>query len=229
MPWTVGVYHSKRAKHITTPLGEIVGEEANLENILEPMGFDDEGKVRFACMVVGDELGVEESEVATRMESLFALVPGLKDRVRDIKVADLARLVVRVPDAAAKMVALKTILPETDLAKLLAARPTLLLEETAVLERQIEEFREALPLLRVDFILEDFPAWFEHKSPKASVAKLCEALNVDAEGAQKVLGANPSRLMMVQSGDDLIIYDNGSRAQVKASLSGGPGAAPDGW
>jgi len=229
MPWTVNTYHSKRKQHITNKLGDIVGEDENWDNILDPIGWDDDGKMKFAVMVVSDELEISEEEVQKKLDALLALVPGLRTRLSDIKVADLARLLARVPDVGAKMVALKSILPECDLAKLVSARPSLLLEDVDGVKAQIAEFREALPNLRVDFIIEDFPMWLEHKSPKKSVEELCRSLGVDAEKAQKVLGQNPSRLMMVQSREDMILYDNGSLEQVQASLLKSKDAAPDGW
>ena len=226
--WSVGRYESKRRSHLTTPLGDIVGEEESRENIAEQPGWNAEGKLRFCVMTVGDELGLTEEEVEERLGNLFALVPGLEERIGEVKIADIVRLAARVPDVATKMIRLRSLLPEADLAKMTSLRPSVLLETDEELGRKVGELRESCPRLRWDAVLSDFPEILGIRDLRGSVLLLKEKLSLeDDESVTKALGGNPLLLLSVQSRQDMISYDNGTWAQVQATISGDKFS--DGW
>lgn len=225
--WSVGRYESKRRKHLTTELGDIVGEEASRENIAEQPGWNAEGKVRYCVMTVMDELGLTEEEVEERLGNLFALVPGLEQRMGEVKIADIVRLAARVPDVATKMIRLRNLLPDADLAKMVSTRPSVLLETDQELVRKVGELRETCPRLRWDAILSDFPEIWAIRDLRGSVLLLKEKLSLDDESLTKALSGNPLLLLSVQSRNDMISYDNGTWAQVQATISGDKFS--DGW
>jgi len=226
--WNVGTYKSKRKAHLVNELGDIVGEEEASENISEQPGWDDAGKMRFCVMTVSDELGIDEDEVGKRLAQLFTLVPGLEGRMGDIRIADVTRLAARVPDVALAMIRLKDILPEANLERMVAARPSLLLADADELQKKISDLRACAPRLRWDKILSDFPELWDVRDFRENIEALKEKLSVtDDETLTKVLGGQPGLLLSVQSRHDMISYDNGTLRQVEASMSGD--LTSDGW
>ena len=226
--WNVGTYKSKRKVHLVNELGDIVGEEEALANISEQPGWDDAGKMRFCVMTVSDELGIDEDEVGKRLAQLFTLVPGLEGRMGDIRIADVTRLAARVPDVALAMIRLKDILPEANLERMVAARPSLLLADADELRRKISDLRACAPRLRWDKILSDFPELWDVRDFRENIEALKEKLSItDDETLTKVLGGQPGLLLSVQSRHDMILYDNGTLRQVQATVAGD--TTSDGW
>lgn len=225
--WNIGEYRSKRKEHLTNDLGDIVGEDEAAENISEQPGWDSAGKLRFCVMSVADELGMDEEEVGKKFVQLFTLIPGLDARMGDMKIADLVRLVANVPDVALALVRLRDIMPEANLGKMIASRPSLLLEDADNIKSQLGELREACPRLRWDAILTDFPQLFGIRDKQGSIEALKEKLGLDDDKIQDVLSQRPLMLLSVQSRHDMISYDNGTLAQVQATIAGD--RFSDGW
>lgn len=225
--WNIGEYRSKRKEHLTNELGDIVGEDEAAENISEQPGWDSAGKLRFCVMSVADELGMDEEEVGKKFVQLFTLIPGLDARMGDVKVADLVRLVANVPDVALALVRLRDIMPEANLGKMITSRPSLLLEDADDIKSQLGELREACPRLRWDAILTDFPQLFGIRDKRGSIEALKEKLSLDDDKVQDVLSQRPLMLLSVQSRHDMISYDNGTLAQVQATIAGD--RFSDGW
>jgi len=225
--WNIGEYRSKRKKHLTNDLGDIIGEAEAAENISEQPGWDSAGKLRFCVMSVADELGMDEEEVGKKFVQLFTLIPGLDARMGDVKIADLVRLVANVPDVALALVRLRDIMPEANLGKMIASRPSLLLEDADKVKLQLGELREACPRLRWDAILTDFPQLFDIRDKRGSIEALKEKLDLNDDKVQDVLSQRPLMLLSVQSRHDMIPYDNGTLAQVQATIAGD--RFSDGW
>lgn len=226
--WRVGRYRSKRKEHLVNELGDIVAEERSGSNIAEHVGWDDAGKLRFCVATVARELDLDEDEVGKRLVNLFTLVPGMESRIGDLKMVDVVRMTARVPDVAVAMVRLRDLLPEANLSKMVAARPSLLLEDFDELARKIGELRACAPRLRWDMILSDFPHLWEVHDMRGNVNLLKEKLAIeDDEALTKLLGGRPELLLSVQSRHDMIMYDNGTLAQVEAMVNGD--RTSDGW
>jgi len=227
--WNVGEYASKRREHLVTELGDIIGEEDALENIAEQPGWDEEGKMRFCVRVVADELGLGEAECGARLGRLFTLAPGLERRVldREVRMADIVRMAANVPDIALAFVRLKEILPEADLSKLVQNKPAMLLKDPADVRRKVDEFREKCPKLRWDLILSDFTQLWDVRDPAECVDLLKDKLDMNDDEVQAFLGQRPDMLLSVLSRHDMISYDNGTLAQVQATLAGD--RFSDGW
>lgn len=145
----------------------------------------------------------------------------------EVRIADIVRLAARVPDVATKMIRLRNLLPEANLAKMVSSRPSVLLETDEELGRKVGELRESCPRLRWDAVLSDFPEIWGIRDLRGSVTLLKEKLSLDDESVTKALGGNPLLLLSVQSRHDMISYDNGTWAQVQATISGDKFS--DGW
>ena len=227
-PWSVNVYHSKRKEHKTNELGDIVSEEANDgSNILEQPGWDADGKLRFSIMIMSEELGLTEKQVEDRVGQLFTLIPGLKTKVGIMKTADLVRISASIPDVYKSLVALKDVFPGADLPTMITNRPSILLEDAKEMERKVKQLREACPKLNWDAILSDHAYIFEIKNPGANCLALKEKLGTTVKDFEMYIARNPMSLLSVQTGEELLEYDNGSLRQLKANLEGTPKA--EGW
>jgi len=227
-PWSVNVYHSKRKEHKTNELGDIVSEEANDgSNILEQPGWDADGKLRFSIMIISEELGLTEKEVEDRVGQLFTLIPGLKTKVGIMKTADLVRISASIPDVYKSLVALKDVFPGADLPTMITNRPSILLEDAKEMERKVKQLRVACPKLNWDAILSDHAYIFEIKNPGANCLALKEKLGTTVKDFEMYIARNPMSLLSVQTGEELLEYDNGSLRQLKANLEGTPKA--EGW
>ena len=226
--WSVNVYHSKRKEHKTDELGDILSEEANGgDNILEQPGWDAQGKLRFSIMVMSEELGLSEKQVEERVGQLFTLIPGLKTKVGIMKTADLVRISASIPDVYKSLVALKEVFPDADLPTMITNRPSILLEEAEEMERKVKQLREACPRLNWDAILSDHAYIFEIKNPGENCLALKEKLGTTVKDFELYVARNPMSLLSVQTGEELLEYDNGSLRQLKENLEGTPKA--EGW
>ena len=226
--WSVNVYHSKRREHKTNELDDILSEEANDgDNILEQPGWDARGKLRFSIMVMSEELGLSEKQVEERVGQLFTLIPGLKTKVGIMKTADLVRISASIPDVYKSLVALKEVFPDADLPTMITNRPSILLEEAKEMERKVKQLREACPGLNWDAILSDHAYIFEIKNPGENCLALKEKLGTTVKDFELYVARNPMSLLSVQTGEELLEYDNGSLRQLKENLEGTPKA--EGW
>lgn len=224
-PWNVGTYHSKRATHKVNELGDIIGEDEDPANILSQPGWDDAGKLRFCVATVANELSLSEDEVSEKLAQLFQLAPGIERRVGDVKIADIVRMVASLPDVVQAFVKLREILPNADLGKIVEGRPSVLLEDLDAMAERIQDLRNDTPKLNWDAILTDYPVLFEIRNLAGSVRELADKF--PSRDVTKMIGGQPTLLLSVQSGDDMITYDHGSLKQVKATIEGD--RTHDGW
>ena len=226
--WSVNVYHSKRKEHITNELGDIENEEANSgKNIVDQPGWDADGKLRFSITIISEELGLSEKQVEDRVGQLFTLIPGLKKKVGVMKTADLVRISASIPDVYKSLVGLKEVFPGADLPTMITNRPSILLEEIDEMERKVKQLREACPKLNWDAILSDHAYIFEIKNPGKNCLALKDKLGTSVKDFEMYIARNPMSLLSVQTGEELLEYDNGSLKQLKENLEGTPKA--DGW
>ena len=232
--WTQGnvrLYHSKRrAPGWTGARGEI--PEDGVEDVVPPAGWDERSQRRLAVRVVARDAGLSEEETGGMLAGLERVAPGLAPRFGRMKVADLARLATRVDDVARRMVELRLLFPTADLNQLVSSRPSVLLEPAVDLEATVARVRAALDSPRVhpadvDRVCQAHPYFLDADVVEGAVAEVARLF--PKEDAARRLLNEPALLLQVQSGPDIIEYDNGSAAQLKESLRGGPRAAPKGW
>lgn len=226
-PWSIGLYHTKRPTHKTDALGRIPPEESlELDNLAALPGWNAEGKLRLAKTVVARDLGVDVEVVSRRLDALRVLLPELGARFDTMRPGDLARLAV-VPDVAATIVALRGVFPSCDVGRMVARRPELLLMKVEEVAARAASVRQLLAGEDADAAMAEQPRLLDVEVTRKALGELGRLMpGVDVV---RMLARDPSLLSSVDTGEDLILYDNGSLKQLKASLSGGPDAAPDGW
>lgn len=91
-----------------------------------------------------------------------------------------------------------------------------------------EQLKSLLETEEIDRAVELNPTFLDLAQVRAAMEEI-KRLMPKQKSAARVLLQNPSMLFSTQKGDNLIPYDNGSAKQLKASLTGGEGAAPKGW
>eukprot|EP00894_Picocystis_sp_ML_P001061 jgi/Pico_ML_1/51578/g2578.t1 len=194
---------------------------------MQPL-FDAHAQEALAVRVVAKECGLGESVVASRLARLRSLLPDVGEKWKAMKAADLARLAVDVEGVAKAMVRLKTAMPNANVSVMVAKQPGLLYWDVPRLERAVQGARALLPNVR------DFDALVEKNPLVLQVEQLEEGLNelrrlAPKQDVENMLERDPNLLLNVQSGSDMIPYDNGSLEQLEQTLRGGPDAAPSGW
>ena len=173
------------------------------------------------------ELKLDEATVTARLDSLRVLVPDLASRMSTMRAGDLARLAASVSNVAEAMVRLRRVFPTANVSGMVAKRPELLLMPAHEVEARAVALRELLPSVDADAAAAEQPRLLDIPETKAALEelrRLMPGLNV-----VKMLANDTDLLTSVQTGPSLIAYDNGTLAQLKQSLTGGPDAAPDGW
>ena len=106
-------------------------------------------------------------------------------------------------------------------------RPSILLEEIDEMERKVKQLREACPKLNWDAILETTPYIFRDKKSGKNCLALKDKLGTSVKDFEMYIARNPMSLLSVQTGEELLEYDNGSLKQLKENLEGTPKAG--GW
>ena len=235
-PWQIGLYYTKRPSHKTTPLGEIMEED--IENLVDLPGWDAAGKERLAAMVVAKELGMEQTAIMERLAQLKILLPGLASRMGTMRTADLARLAMRVPDVAAQLVRLRGVFSSAaaDVAGMCAQEPALLEADVGALQARLAALRPLLPGVDVEALASVAPRVLNVEDTQDALIEL-ERLLPPGTSIPQMVAQDPDLLLSVQKGKNLILYDNGSEAQVRASLKarasgdadGAGDASPEGW
>mmetsp|Transcript_42075 Transcript_42075/g.51022 ORF Transcript_42075/g.51022 Transcript_42075/m.51022 type:complete len:304 (+) Transcript_42075:233-1144(+) len=215
-PWKISLYHSKRKTHRTGKLGEILKGDDGEEECMELPMWTADMQRRLAIKSIAQELGETEEFVDGRMEELEEILPDLKEKVKFLKVADVARLAVNVGDTAMAVVRMKNIFPRTDISRMCSRMPTLLMEEPTALENSKAKLQELLPNADIDKLVEDNPHMLRVDSVEKALKEL--AILMPEKDVAMMLTKNPSLLYTVQRAEDIIPYDNGSLIQIQESM-----------
>jgi hypothetical protein len=202
----VGLYHTKRVSHQTDSLGRISEDTEDLSDLLEPPGWNAESKLLLAKTVVARELGVSVETVTSRLASLALLLPSLATRFDTLRPGDLARLAA-APDVAGKLVSLRRVFPRADLQAMLAKRPGLLLMPSEEIADRAAALRLLMPGVDVDACAAEQPRLLDVEVTRKALAELGRLIS--GQDPVLALARDTSLMSMVDSGEDMILYDNG--------------------
>lgn len=184
-----------------------------------------DGKLRLAKTIVARDLGVDVEVVSARLDALRTLIPDLGARFQTLRPGDLARLAV-LPDVTSVLLRLRAIFPAANVSAMVARRPELLLMDGSEVETRAIALR-ALLGPAADAAAAEEPRLLNIETTRKALAEL-KRLMPTADPVTALV-ADTSLLSSVDTGEDLIPYDNGTLAQLRASLTGAAGAAPEGW
>ena len=238
----------RRPVHRTDAIGGI--PEETMDNLVDPPSWDavsavaglrrrralltrrhlsafQSGKLRLAVTIVARDLRLDPATVYSRLDSLRVLIPDLGARMSTMRAGDLARLAASVTDVAAALIRLRSVFPRANVSAMVAKRPDLLLLPAGEVERRAAALRLLMPGVDADAAAAEQPRLLDVEDTAAALAELQRLM--PTMNVVKMLAADTDLLTSVQTGPQLIPYDNGTLAQLKESLTGGPDAAPDGW
>ena len=102
-----------------------------------------------------------------------------------------------------------------------------MLEDMDALGKRVEALRAETPRLNWDAILTDHPQLFEIGDMAGAARTLARSLARPGKDVADALARQPTLLLSVQSGEDMISYDHGSLKQVRATIAGD--RTSDGW
>lgn len=225
VPWHVGTYYSKRKKHQHDVFGRIPEDEE--ENVVQPL-FDERAQEMLSLRVVAREADLEEQVVASRLSKLRSLLPDMGSKWTSMKTADLVRLALDVEGVAKALVRIKVIFPDANVSAMVSRQPALLYWDGERLEEAKRQAKALLPnVQRFDHLVERNPSVLNVSQLEAGMKELKRLM--PKQNIENMLERDPSLLLNVQSGSDMIPYDNGSLEQLEQTLRGGPDAAPPGW
>ena len=115
---------------------------------------------------------MEEEFVRKRLEVLQKLVPDLKKKLKVMKVGDLARLAVKVPDIANKLLTLKEIFPQANISHMVSNKPELLMEDTAVIAEKAKQLRVLLETDEIDRAVELNPTFLSIEQVEQAIEEI---------------------------------------------------------
>ena len=110
---------------------------------------------------------------------------------------------------------------------LVSQQPAILLEDMDKIRDRAEQLKGLLETDEIDRAVELNPTFLDLAQVRSAMKEIKRLM--PKQNAAKVLLLNPSMLFSMQTGENLIPYDNGTAKQLKASLTGGEDAAPKGW
>lgn len=122
------------------------------------MEWDDSAARQLIKIHVADKLGKDTEFVEGRLRELAVLLPDLVGKLDRMR-ADIVLALVTDTDAVAqKLVALREVLPSSNLSAMFSRHPALLLElQPQTVRQQVEEMRSALPGVDVEALLDREP------------------------------------------------------------------------
>ncbi|KAG1677651.1 hypothetical protein FOA52_010433 [Chlamydomonas sp. UWO 241] len=99
-----------------------MGASSHVENVAEPLGWNDATKLQLAMQDVAKEKGLSEAVVFTKFRLLCAMLPDLPSS----KVADLVRASLHAEDIGDELMLLRGCFPHANVSRLVAGNPGLL-------------------------------------------------------------------------------------------------------
>eukprot|EP01025_Chloroclados_australasicus_P010572 TRINITY_DN1433_c0_g5_i1.p2 TRINITY_DN1433_c0_g5~~TRINITY_DN1433_c0_g5_i1.p2 ORF type:complete len:299 (+),score=25.14 TRINITY_DN1433_c0_g5_i1:34-897(+) len=170
------------------------------------MAWSDELKVSIIKNSTANNLGLTEEQVEDRLQSLSFLIPEIQSKLSVMKVDTLTAFLANPNRVAARLVRLKRIFPTANVGEMMLRRYSLgLNEDLNIIENGVEELRELLPNVSIDYLAQENPVILNFESFKAALNDAKRMMpKVDI---QQILLKNPGVVLSMQKGTDMIPYD----------------------
>ncbi|GMH45605.1 hypothetical protein BSKO_13562 [Bryopsis sp. KO-2023] len=139
LPWTVGKYYTKKLERRTNKLGEILQTP---ETIAEPIGWNDNAKLELSVELVSRETGVPIDEVKSRVRQLQEILPDFGER--HLKTVEKVKLALDIESVIRRVIRLKEMLPNVDASALVLKRPSLLSQDSEIVQKDLDTARKLL-------------------------------------------------------------------------------------
>eukprot|EP00878_Enallax_costatus_P007271 GHUV01007617.1.p1 GENE.GHUV01007617.1~~GHUV01007617.1.p1 ORF type:complete len:336 (+),score=49.15 GHUV01007617.1:280-1287(+) len=208
---TTDVLTTEAAKHFKPGAGTAVGDahspwavgwQMRERNIL----WNDELKLRVVKHIASQELGIEDEELDSRLQTLCILVPDYASRLSKGSPQQLALLARNTHLIGQRLLRLREILPQADISYLVSSRLSLLLEEDLdVIAGSVARLRVLLPQVLVDKFVEAHPQVLDVQDFERAIEDA--ELMMPQLDLTKTLRNNPHLVLGLQKGRHLIPYE----------------------
>lgn len=168
--------------------------------------WHDDLKKALYARVAAEQLDMEESDVVLYLTRLRALLPDAGEKLSNMPIKTLSRLIAQLDDIPERLMRLKMTFPKANASKLAIRNPELVLGfDPDHLENIAGQLRVMFPNLEVDLLVEENPSMLDIEELKVAIAeakRIMPNLNI-----QNAMGSDPNTILSFQRGSQLIPYD----------------------
>eukprot|EP00210_Caulerpa_lentillifera_P000947 g917.t1 len=166
----------------------------------------DDLKIRFIKRIAAHEMKLTDEQFDQKLNLLSNLLPGVNSRIAKMPPKLIAQLIINSHSLGERLLELKLIFPQADVANLVSSRPTLVLTESLQdIQSAADRLHELLPNSNVDHMVEQYPMLLNVESFEEAIRdarRLIPYCNFE-----QIMQTNPSMILSLQKGKDMIPYD----------------------
>lgn len=168
--------------------------------------WHDDLKKRLYTRIASEELNITEDELELCLERLRSLMPDASEKLANMPVKTLSRLVKNIDAIPEKLMRLKIIFPKANASLLAIRNPELVLGfDSDHLQTIANVLNEMFPKLEVDKLVEENPSMLDIEELRVALAE-AQRIMPDLD-VQKAMGSDPQLILSFQRGSQLIPYD----------------------
>eukprot|EP01024_Parvocaulis_polyphysoides_P023122 TRINITY_DN2139_c0_g1_i3.p1 TRINITY_DN2139_c0_g1~~TRINITY_DN2139_c0_g1_i3.p1 ORF type:complete len:289 (-),score=38.00 TRINITY_DN2139_c0_g1_i3:140-964(-) len=170
------------------------------------VAWSDDLRVSILKHSAANDLGISKDIVDERLKQISLLIPEIQSRLKIMKIRDLTAFLADPNSLAKRLFTLKQIFPTANVGEMLLKRVSLgLNEDLDQLAKGVQEMREMLPRVDFDHLAQQNPVVLSFRSFKNAIDD-AKRMMPDSD-LQLVLNRNPSIILALQRGEDMIPYD----------------------
>lgn len=168
--------------------------------------WHDDLKERLYARVASEELEITEEELVNYLNRLRALMPDASEKLANMPIKTLSRLIQNINQIPEKLMRLKMIFPKANASLLAIRNPELVLGfDSDHLQTIADMLNEMFPRLEVDKLVEENPSMLDIEELRVAMAE-AQRIMPDLD-VQKAMGSDPQMILSFQRGSQLIPYD----------------------
>lgn len=160
--------------------------------------WTEENKARLIALVAAQQLSLPMAEMEARLEALMVMLPDLAGCIPRLQPSLLAALTSDLSTTSSRLLGLRELLPDANVSALVAARPQLLLQDTAEVQASVAALQQLLGVEHVDRLVEVQPLFLVTECVQQVLGEI-QRLMPNANAAA-LLVSDPDWLLRVQRG-----------------------------
>lgn len=168
--------------------------------------WGEELQEKLYAWVASEELNITEEQLVECLNQLRMLIPDASEKLRNMPIKTLSRLIRNIDDIPYKLMRLKEIFPKANASLLAIRNPELVLGfDSDHLQWIADELNEMFPRLEIDKLVEENPSMLDIEELRVAMEEAKRIMpNLDL---QKAMGSDPHLVLSFQRGTQLIPYD----------------------
>jgi len=170
------------------------------------LDWGEELQQKLYARVAADELNITEGQLVEYLDRLRTLMPDASEKLANMPIKTLARLIGSLDEIPMKLMRLKAIFPRANASLLAIRNPELVLGfDSEHLQWIADELNEMFPKLEVDKLVEENPSMLDIEELRVAMAEAQRIM--PGLDLQKAMGSDPQVVLSFQRGTQLIPYD----------------------